>query len=153
LIDWKEIFEHPSAKRNYMKDQSDKHNYLSQHAFLYNCMWKFYPDGTIFYNEGFDVFDQFIISKGLLNGEQGLKMNLNEVKIDKFTRMANHIFSGVFEPMGNDKIHPVYKESPMRFEYKKIKSDGEPDKLPQGREPLTGYSDHFPIQSSIDILG
>ena len=104
LIDWKEIFEHPSLKRGYMKDQTDKHNYLSQFAFLYNCMWNLIPDGTIFYDEGFDLFDQFIISKGLLYGKQGLKMDLDEVKIDKSTKMANHIAASMFDPTEKTKF-------------------------------------------------
>jgi hypothetical protein len=153
LIDWKEIFEHPSLKRGYMKDQTDKHNYLSQFAFLYNCMWKLIPDGTIFYDEGFDLFDQFIISKGLLYGKQGLKMNLDEVKIDKSTKMANHIAASMFDPTEKNKIHPVYKESPMRFEYTKKKLEGgQIENVFPGRDPLTGFSDHFPIQSVINIL-
>jgi hypothetical protein len=102
-----------------MKDQTDKHNYLSQYAYLYNYMWHLIPDGTIFYDEGFDLFDQFIISKGLFYGEQGLKMDLDEVKIDKSTKMANHIAASMFNPIEKNKIHPVYKESPMRFEYTK----------------------------------
>ena len=104
LIDWKEIFEHPSLKRGYMKDQSDKHNYLSQYAYLYNCMWHLIPDGTIFYDEGFDLFDQFIISKGLFYGEQGLKMDLDEVKIDKSTKMANHIAASMFRKKLGKKV-------------------------------------------------
>jgi hypothetical protein len=153
LIDWKEIFEHPSLKRGYMKDQTDKHNYLSQFAFLYNCMWNLIPDGTIFYDEGFDLFDQFIISKGLLYGKQGLKMNLDEVKIDKSTKMANHIAASMFDPTEKNKIHPVYKESPMRFEYTKKKLEGgQIENVFPGRDPLTGFSDHFPIQSVINIL-
>jgi hypothetical protein len=47
---------------------------------------------------------KFIISRGLLNGEQGLKMDLNEIKIDKSTRMANHIPAGSFEPTGQIKF-------------------------------------------------
>jgi hypothetical protein len=152
LIDWKEIFEHPSLKRGYMKDQKDKHNYLSQHAFLYNCMWTLIPDGTYFFDEVFDMLDQFVISKGLLNGEQGLRMDLKEVKIDKSTKMANHIVSSIFEPTGIDKIHPVSKESPMGFEYAKKKPDEEVGNLSPGRELHTGFSDHFPIQSVINIL-
>jgi hypothetical protein len=153
LIDWKEIFEHPSLKRGYMKDQSDKHNYLSQYAYLYNCMWHLIPDGTIFYDEGFDLFDQFIISKGLFYGEQGLKMDLDEVKIDKSTKMANHIAASMFSPIEKNKIHPVYKESPMRFEYTKKKPEsGQFESVSPGREPFTGFSDHFPIQSIINIL-
>jgi hypothetical protein len=148
LIEWKEIFEHPNLK----KYQTDKHNYLYQPAFLYNCMWKLIPDGTIFFEGGLDLFDQFIISRGLLNGDQGLKMDLNEIKIDKSTKMANHILAGNFEPTDQNKIHPIFKESPMSFEYIKKKANGEPEKFPAGREPLTGFSDHFPIQSVINIL-
>jgi hypothetical protein len=81
-------------------------------------MWKLIPDGTLFFEGGFDLFDQFIISRGLLNGEQGLKMNLNEIKIDKSTKMSNHILAGNFEPTRQEnKIHPIFKESPMPFEY------------------------------------
>ena len=115
-------------------------------------MWKLIPDGTLFFEGGFDLFDQFIISRGLLNGEQGLKMDLNEIKIDKSTRMANHIPAGSFEPTGQNKIHPILKQSPMSFEYIKKKVNGEPENLPAGSDPLTGFSDHFPIQSVINIL-
>jgi hypothetical protein len=148
LIEWKEIFEHPNVR----KWQTDKHNYLYQPTFLYNCMWKLIPDGTLFFNGGLDLFDQFIISRGLLNGEQGLKMDLDEIKIDKSTKMANHILAENFESTGQNKIHPIFKESPMLFEYIKKDANGEPENLPVGREPLTGFSDHFPIQSVINIL-
>ena len=152
LIEWKEIFEHPNLKKWPANQQTDKHNYLYQPAFLYNCMWKLIPDGTLFFDGGLDLFDQFIISRGLLNGEQGLKMDLNEIKIDKSTRMANHIPAGSFESTGQNKIHPIHKQSPMSFEYIKKKVNGEPENLPSGRDPLTGFSDHFPIQSVINIL-
>src|SRR5918995_1286762 len=100
-----------------------------------------------------EIFDQFIISRGLLNGEQGLKMDLNEIKIDKSTKISNHIHAGNFEPIGQEnKIHPIFKESPMSFEYIKKKSNGEPEKFQVGRDSLTGFSDHFPIQSVINIL-
>ena len=152
LIEWKEIFEHPNLKKWPANQQTDKHNYLYQPAFLYNCMWKLIPDGTLFFDGGLDLFDQFIISRGLLNGEQGLKMDLNEIKIDKSTRMANHIPAGSFESTGQNKIHPIHKQSPMSFEYIKKKVNGEAENLPSGRDPLTGFSDHFPIQSVINIL-
>jgi hypothetical protein len=152
LIEWKEIFEHPNLKKWPANQQTYKHNYLYQPAFLYNCMWKLIPDGTLFFEGGLDLFDQFIISRGLLNGEQGLKMDLNEIKIDKFTRMANQFPAGSFEPTGQNKIHPMLKQSPMSFEYIKKKVNGEPENLPSGRDPLTGFSDHFPIQSVINIL-
>jgi len=153
LIQWKEIFEHPNLKKWPTNKQTDKHNYLYQPSFLYNCMWNLIPDGTIFFDGGLDLFDQFIISRGLLNGEQGLKMDLNEIKIDESTKMSNHILAGNFEPIGQEnKIHPIFKESPMSFEYIKKKANGEPEKFQVGRDPLTGFSDHFPIQSVINIL-
>lgn len=153
LIQWKEIFEHPNLKKWPTNKQTDKHNYLYQPSFLYNCMWNLIPDGTIFFDGGLDLFDQFIISRGLLNGEQGLKMDLNEIKIDKSTKMSNHILAGNFEPIGQEnKIHPIFKESPMSFEYIKKKANGELEKFQVGRDPLTGFSDHFPIQSVINIL-
>jgi hypothetical protein len=152
LIDWKDIFEHPNLKKWPSNRQTDKHNYLFQYAFLYNCMWSLIPEGTIFFEGGFDLFDQFIISKGLLNGEQGLKIDLDEIKIDKSTKMINHVHSGTFDMSGEGKIHPLYKESPMEFVYVKKDQDGFDRNLPSGRDALTGFSDHFPIQSVITIL-
>jgi hypothetical protein len=66
--------------------------------------------------------------------------------------MANHIVSSTFEPIGKDKIHPLSKESPMTFEYAKKKPDEEVGKISPGRELHTGFSDHFPIQSVINVL-
>ena len=64
-------------------------------------------------------------------------MDLNEIKIDKSTKMSNHILAGNFEPTGQEnKIHPIFKESPMPFEYIKKKANGEPENLPVGREIL-----------------
>jgi hypothetical protein len=40
----------------------------------------------------------------------------------------------------------------MSFEYMKKKANGELEKVQVGRDPLTGFSDHFPIQSVINIL-
>jgi hypothetical protein len=152
LIDWKDLFEHPNLKRWPASRQTDKHNYLFQHASLYNCMWDLIPKGTIFFEGGFDLFDQFIISKGLLNGEQGLKMDLDRIKIDESTKMINHIRHRTFDLHGEGKIHPIYKETPMEFVYIKKDPDGNNRYLTPGRDALTGFSDHFPIQSVIDIL-
>ncbi|MDQ4074185.1 MAG: hypothetical protein M3162_07785 [Thermoproteota archaeon] len=151
LMNWKEIFEHPSLKRWPSNQQTDKHNYLFYQSFLYNCMWQLIPDGTIFYDGGLDLFDQFIVSRGLLHGEQGLQMNMAEVKINKSTKMINHIPEHKFDPLDKTKVYPIYKESPMRFEYRKIKPNGELEDLFPGREDLTGFSDHFPIESVIEI--
>ncbi len=152
LIDWKDLFEHPNLRKWPASRQTDKHNYLFQHASLYNCMWGLIPDGTIFYEGGFDLYDQFIVSKGLLHGEQGLKMDLGGLKIDKSTKMMNHVHHDTFEPHGEGKIHPIYMESPMEFVYIKKDQDGNDRYMPSGRDAYTGFSDHFPIQSVVDIL-
>ena len=140
LIDWKDLFEHPNLRKWPSSRQTDKHNYLFQHASLYNCMWDLIPDGTIFYEGGFDLFDQFIVSKGLLHGEQGLKMDLGGLKIDKSTKMMNHVHHDTFVPNGEGKIHPIYRESPMEFVYVKKDQDGNDRYMPSGRDAYTGFS-------------
>jgi hypothetical protein len=152
LIDWKDLFEHPNLKRWPAGRQTDKHNYLFQHASLYNCMWNLIPEGTIFFDGGFDLFDQFIVSKGLLYGEQGLKMDLDATKIDESTKMINHVNQANFDSIGEGKIHPIYMKSPMEFVYVRRDHDGNVRNLPPGRDALTGFSDHFPIQSVLSIL-
>jgi len=152
LVDWKDLFEHPNMRKWPASRQTDKHNYLFQHASLYNCMWDLIPEGTIFFEGGFDMFDQFIVSKGLLEGKQGLKIDLDQIKIDDSTKMVNHIHPETFDLSGEGKIHPLYRKSPMDFVYLKKDQDGNERNLPSGRNALTGFSDHFPIQSVIDIL-
>ena len=152
MIEWKELFEHPILNKWPTNQQTEKHNYLYLPAYLYNCMWKLIPDGSIFYEGGLDLFDQFIISRGLLYGEQGLQMDLNSIKIDKTIKMSNHISPEDFEPDNPNKIHPIFKENPMRYEYIRRKPNGEPENLLVGRKPFTGFSDHFPIEATINIV-
>lgn len=152
LLNWDEIFEHPILKRWPMNKQTDKHNYLFYQGYLYNCMWPIIPDGTIYYNDGFDLFDQFIVSRGLLNGEQHLRINLNTVKVNKKIQLESNISPNSFDVNDRNKIHPSLRLIPMRFEYQRIKANGELEEVPPGRSVLTGYSDHFPIESEIEIL-
>lgn len=103
--------------------------YLNKQSYLFNCMWPKFgiPDeGTYYFAEAtnsMNMLDQFMISKGLYFGEQGLKFNQQSVEIFKPSIMA----SGV-------------KKRPKKFEFdrKKIKKNG--------------YSDHFPITATIDII-
>jgi hypothetical protein len=84
--------------------------YLKLQAYFYNCMWKFLgmPDeGTHFYSDStktMNVLDQFIISRGLYYGLQGLKLKEDSVEILKPNVMAT------------DK-----KKRPKRFEKKNKK--------------------------------
>jgi hypothetical protein len=64
-------------------------SYLEEQAYLFNCMWRFLgiPDeGTHFYSKSINtmnLLDQFIITRGLYYGYQGLKMNTESVEIFK----------------------------------------------------------------------
>lgn len=152
LLNWDEIFDHPSTKRWPINKQTDKHNYLFYQGYLFNCMWPIIPDGTIYYNDGFDLFDQFIVSRGLLNGEQRLKINLESVRVNKKIQLDNNISDYNFDARDKSKIHPSLRHTPMRFEYQRIKPNGEFEEVSAGRSILTGYSDHFPIEAMIKIL-
>jgi endonuclease/exonuclease/phosphatase family metal-dependent hydrolase len=152
LMNWGEIFEHPIQKRWPSNKQTDKHNYLFYQGYLFNCMWSLIPDGTIFYDGGYDLFDQFIVSRGLLNGEQDLKIDLNKIHINKKIQLDRNLSYEFFDTRNRNKIHPSYGQSPMRFEYQRIKPNGDLEELSPGRTILTGYSDHFPIESTINIL-
>ncbi len=152
LLNWDEIFYHPSLKRWPTNRQTDKHNYLFYQAYLFNCMWSKIPDGTIHYIDGLDLFDQFIVSRGLLHGTQKLKINLDEININKNTQMDHNLPETSFDVRDRNKIHPMYKHVPMRYEYQRIRQNGEFEDLSPGRTIFTGYSDHFPIECTIEVL-
>ena len=103
--------------------------YLNKQSFLFNCMWPQLgvPDnGTFHFSQStntMNLLDQFIISKGLYYGEQGLKFNQQSVEIFKPSIMA-----------------PGRKKRPKNFEYTKTKIK------------KNGYSDHFPITATIDTI-
>jgi predicted extracellular nuclease len=104
-------------------------SYLRKQSYFFNCMWPKLgiPDeGTYYFSEAtnsMNLLDQFMVSKGLYFGEQGLKFNHPSVEIFKPSIMAT----------GS-------KKRPKKFEYdkKKIKRNG--------------YSDHFPITATIDLV-
>jgi hypothetical protein len=152
LLNWDEIFSHPSLKKWPTNKQTDRHNYLFYQGYLFNCMWSMIPDGTIYYLDGFDLFDQFIISRGLLYGSQKLKLNLSEIQINKSTKLDRTLPEDRFDIKDRNKIHPSLKQIPTRFEYQRIRPNGELEELSPGRTILTGYSDHFPIECTVDVL-
>ena len=92
------------------------------------------------------------MSRGLLNGEQQLKINLESVRVNKKIQLDGNISENNFDMRDRNKIHPSLRHTPMRFEYQRIKPNGEFEEIPAGRSMLTGYSDHFPIEATIKIL-
>ena len=103
-------------------------SYLSKAAPLYNCMWNLLgkTDSGTFYSsqspKTMNVLDQFIVSRGLYFGTSGLRMNLGMTEI--------------FKP----PIMCTGKSRPKKFEFdtKGVRTNG--------------FSDHFPIEATIDIL-
>jgi hypothetical protein len=103
--------------------------YLRKQAYLFNCMWPLLgisDEGTHYYSGSINtmnMLDQFIVSRGLYFGSQGLKIALDSVEILK------------------PQIMTTDKGRPREFWF-----DGE------GIKPSRGYSDHFPIQVIIETL-
>lgn len=102
--------------------------YLGKEAPLYNCMWNLLGNtdtGTFYSSQSpktMNLLDQFIVSRGLYFGSSGLKMRQEMIEIFKPALMCTG------------------KNRPKKFEFDKsgIK--------------VNGFSDHFPIQATIEIL-
>ena len=62
-------------------------DYLDRRAYLFNCMWRLLGDGDLgshHYSAStntMNMLDQFLVSRGLYYGEQGLKMKLDSVGV------------------------------------------------------------------------
>jgi Endonuclease/Exonuclease/phosphatase family len=160
LREWKEILElgrHIDGRDK----KADRQHYLEYPASLYNCMWRLLPDGAHYYwgSNNLCMFDQFIISRGLYFGIQKLKMNLESIKIIKNgLTFEENLSQDKFDPQDLERAHPALKVGPMPFEYYRMYKDKNNNphvnerSIPRWREPNTGYSDHFPIQGTIDIV-
>lgn len=91
--------------------------------YFYNLMWPFLKDGDgTHYYDKFEVLDQFMISKGIINEKSSFKIIPDSCKIEKFNK----------NPKNN---------APIRF--------GRPS-AKEGCNP-NGYSDHFPISVKLSI--
>jgi len=105
-------------------------SYFGEQAYLFNCMWPFLsiPDtGTLHYSgstNSMNMLDQFMISRGLYYGLQGLKFKCEATQIFRPTQMSSR-----------------QKKRPVRFDFDK-----------KGIKPPKGYSDHFPITGIIHVL-
>ena len=103
-------------------------SYLAKQAPLYNCMWNLLgkTDSGTFYSsqspKTMNLLDQFIVSRGLYFGNSGLRVNQE--------------MTGIFK----SPIMCTTKNRPKKFEFdtKGVK--------------VNGFSDHFPVEATIDIL-
>lgn len=160
LKNWKELFE-INKKVDSKFSKNYKQFYLEYKPYLFNCMWdKIGHEGTLYFwvNNSLELLDQFIISKGLLFGNQKLKLNSDSIRIYKSGLTMAENLPNKFDAFDIEKLHPVESVSPMEFCYQKYFQDSKKERkddkksIPLCREPNTGYSDHFPIQCSIDIV-
>ncbi len=113
----------------------------SRSARFYNLAWNYHRqqvvdhrgdarqiDGTLYYRNNGNVFDQILVNRSLLTGEGGLSVLEETARIDALAQMVDHRVN----------------YGPLRFGLPKGKvSNVNPD----------GYSDHFPVSVSIDDAG
>jgi hypothetical protein len=95
---------------------------LAASARFLNLMWKIAGQsaGTFYFDNFAHVLDQFLVSKGLLTGNGGVKVVEDSARIEKFTEMTGPL------------TYPV----PIRFG--------------RGRSlNVDGFSDHFPISVAV----
>lgn len=111
----------------------------TQSAKLFNLSWSYLTqtavdhrgkprtiDGTLYFGGDGNVFDQILVSKGLLAGANPLKVRLESARIEAVPDMVDHSVG----------------EGPIRFG------------LPKGDTAknvnVDGYSDHFPVSVLVD---
>jgi predicted extracellular nuclease len=111
----------------------------TQSAKLFNLAWSYLTqtatnhqgqlrtiDGTLYFGDDGNVFDQILVSKGLLVGTNPLKVRLGSARIEAIPEMVAHRVG----------------EGPIRFG------------LPKGDAAknvnIDGYSDHFPVSVLLD---
>ena len=116
---------------NAWRERGDVERSLS--ARFYNLAWNYHSqevtdrkgkkriiDGTLYYRNNGNVFDQILVNRSLLKGEGGLTVNEASARIEAYAQMVDHRVS----------------YGPIRFGLPR----GKPSKVNQD-----GYSDHFPV--------
>jgi endonuclease/exonuclease/phosphatase family metal-dependent hydrolase len=110
----------------------------SRSAKFYNLAWRYLSqdcvdhrgdprtiDGTLYYGNDGNVFDQILVNRSLLNGERGLTVLEESVGIDAISQMVDHRVNA----------------GPIRFG------------LPKGNATQNvntdGFSDHFPVSVTV----
>ena len=114
----------------------------SRSARFYNLAWKYHSqrvvdhrgdtrviDGTLYYRNNGNVFDQILVNRSLLTGEGGLTVDEASARIEAFPQMVDHRVN----------------YGPIRF--------GLPKGNAGANVNLDGYSDHFPVSVVIDDSG
>lgn len=126
LRDWRTIFR--LKRKDWYNTKSDREIYLEEKPYLYNCMWKLIPDGTHYFykTNSLFLFDQFIVSRGLLNNLKNLQIDLDSVKIHKNgLSLGSNLLDEKFDDSVNrdnkKKLHTYQKYSPMAFKFSKTK--------------------------------
>jgi len=128
--------------------------YAKLQAPLFNCMWPplAMPDrGSYFFSSGIptkNMLDQFIVSRGLYYGASGLKMK-RRTRLDPPAQAVDPpvvveldtVWAEVFD--SNLMISSQQTRRPKRFEF-----DMENGMATHNN----GFSDHFPIVTSIEVL-
>lgn len=104
-------------------------SYSRKRAYLFNCMWHQLsrPDhGTHYFSGGtntMNVLDQFMVSRGLFFGLQGLQLRFTD---------DGAAGARIYKP----EVMTTRKGRPRSFD----------------RDSHKGFSDHFPIEMLIDVL-
>ena len=106
----------------------------SRSARFYNLAWNYHSqqvtdhrghtrviDGTLYYHNNGNVFDQIMANRSLLTGEGGLAIEESSARIDAFPQMVDHRVN----------------YGPIRF--------GLPRGNPAANVNQDGFSDHFPV--------
>lgn len=113
----------------------------AQSARFYNLAWNYMTrtvqnhqgndrtiDGTLYYGNDGNLFDQILVNRSLLNGERHYRVNVPSADIFAFPAMVDHRVG----------------RGPIRFG------------LPKGNAAenvnQAGFSDHFPITVTVDIV-
>jgi len=113
----------------------------SRSARFYNMAWKYLNheainnegelrklDGTLYYGGNGNLFDQILVNRSLLNGEQGYVVQENTAQVFAYPAMVDHRVSN----------------GPIRFG------------LPKGdiasNINLAGFSDHFPVSVVVEEI-
>ncbi|MFN2434599.1 MAG: hypothetical protein ABR515_04400 [Nitrososphaeraceae archaeon] len=81
-------------------------------------------------------------------GVQKLKMNQETVSVfNEGLTIGENLPNDYFVPKDPDRYHPAQRGIPMTFEY--LRSNR---RIPKHRILNTGFSDHFPIYGTIEML-
>jgi len=143
------------ARVNGEKDKNDKQYYMETKAPLFNCMWKLFPEvfSLYYYKEDSrNLFDQFIISRGILFNSSNLEMQLNTVRVHNDGLTIRDLPEDKFGS-NYEKFHITQKDTPYTFEFTNPQNPNGNIRIRKGIVPLSGYSDHYPITGIIKIGG